>query len=154
MENVTTDKKVDEKIDEMSKREEQFDTWEQMKREAKRKQREDRRLNVFWRKNKCFPAQFGSNEDTPDTQETLEFWRSINNKVVTERWREDETIQEVLREVRENLEEGDVDGRSSRKKSSTKSSGAQHRGRRAVLTACIPSPSRSANPLRRLSSSL
>ena len=55
MENVTTDKNIAERILEMSKREEQFDTWKQMRREAKRKQREDRRLNVFWRKNKCFP---------------------------------------------------------------------------------------------------
>ena len=49
------------------------------------------------------PIKYGSNKDTPDTQETLEFWRSINNKVVTERWREDEAIQEVLRGIRESL---------------------------------------------------
>ena len=103
IENVKTDNKIVERSEEMSKREEQFDTWEQMRREAKRKRVEDRRLNVLWWKNKCFPAHFGSNEDTPDTQETLEFWRSINNKVVTERWREDEAIQEVLRGIRESL---------------------------------------------------
>ena len=36
-----------ERIEEMSKTEEQFETWENMRMEAKRKQREDRRLNAF-----------------------------------------------------------------------------------------------------------
>ena len=57
---ATTTEKLAERIEELSRREEQFDEWERMRREAKRKQREDRKLNVFWRKNKCFPAQFGS----------------------------------------------------------------------------------------------
>ena len=96
VENVTTDKQIVEKIEEMSKREEQFDTWEQMRREAKRKQREDRRLNGFWRKNKCFPPQCGSDEETPESQETLEFWRAINNKDVSEVWLVDESIQGVF----------------------------------------------------------
>ena len=92
--------KIEERIEEMSKREEQFDKWEQMRLEAKRKQREDRRLNVFWRKNKCFPTQFGNAEETPEAQETLEFWRAINNKAVSEGWRNDEAIQETLLEMR------------------------------------------------------
>ena len=92
-----------ERITEMSKREEKFDEWEEMRREAKRRQREDRRLNIFWRKNKCFPKQFGGDEQTPDAEETLMFWRSINNKDVSEGWLSDEPIQEVLREMRGTL---------------------------------------------------
>ena len=57
--------------------------------ESKKRQREDRRLNVFWRKNKTFPAQYGGSEDTPDAEETLMFWRSINNKEISEWWFED-----------------------------------------------------------------
>ena len=55
-----------------------------MRQDTKRRQREDRRLNIFWRRDKTFPAQFGMEEDTPDPQETLNFWRSINNKEVSE----------------------------------------------------------------------
>ena len=36
------------KNEEIAKREEQFDRWERRREEAKRKQREDRRLNIFW----------------------------------------------------------------------------------------------------------
>ena len=43
---ATTMEKMAERIEEMSKREEQFETWE-MRLEAKRKQRDDKRLNVF-----------------------------------------------------------------------------------------------------------
>ena len=90
--------------EEMSKREEQFDEWEKMQQDSKRRQREDRRLNIFWRRNKTFPAQYGGDEDTPGVEETLEFLRSINNKEASERWREDESVQDVLRGVREKLE--------------------------------------------------
>ena len=60
----------------------------------------DRRLNVFWRKNKTFPAKFGGEEETPDPQETLDFWRSINNKEVSEGWRNDRSIREAFSQVR------------------------------------------------------
>ena len=53
---ATTMEKIVERIEEMSKREEQFDKWEQMRLEAKRKQREVRRLNIFWRR-KMLPSQ-------------------------------------------------------------------------------------------------
>ena len=49
-------------IEEMSKREKQFAAWEKMRMECKKKQREDRRLNVFWRKNKTFPVQYDRNK--------------------------------------------------------------------------------------------
>ena len=75
-----------------------------MRREAKRRQREDRRLNLFWRRNRTFPAQFGGDDETPDPEETLIFWRNINNKEVSDGWRDDESIQEVLREVRGKLQ--------------------------------------------------
>ena len=88
----------------MSKREEQLELWEKMRQEAKRRHRQDRRLNIFWRKNKSFPVQFGREEETPVAEDTLTFWRSINNKEVSEEWREDKSIQEVLREVREKLQ--------------------------------------------------
>ena len=58
----------------------------------------------FWRKNKCFPTRFGGDEETPNVEETLRFWQSVNNKEVEDGWREVEPIQEVLREVREELQ--------------------------------------------------
>ena len=101
---VMTTEKIAERIEEMAKREEQIEEWEKMRREAKRKQREDRRLNLFWRRNKTFPTQFEGDDETPDQDETLIFWRNINNKEITELWRCDESIQEVLREVREKVQ--------------------------------------------------
>ena len=50
------------------------------------------------------PMQFGGEEETPDVEETLDFWMSINNKEVSEEWRVDETIMNVLIEVREKLQ--------------------------------------------------
>ena len=94
IETATTREKVIERITEMSKTEEQFEEWEMMRQEAKRKQREDRRLNLFWTKNKSFPAQYGG-EETPEVEDTLEFWRSINNKQVSDWWTLDDTIKQV-----------------------------------------------------------
>ena len=79
IEKATTNEKIIERIEELSRREEQLEELEKMRHDARR-QREDRRLNVFWRKNKNFPTQFGGDEETPDAEETLAFWRSINNK--------------------------------------------------------------------------
>ena len=92
IETASTKEKVIERITEMSKAEEQFEEWERMRQEAKRKQREDRRLNLFWRKNKSFPTQFASEEETPGVEETLEFWRNINNKKVSDGWKQDDAI--------------------------------------------------------------
>ena len=64
IEEATTREKVIERIEEMSKREEQFALWEKTRKEFKKKQREDRRLNNFWRKNKCFPVQYDRNEES------------------------------------------------------------------------------------------
>ena len=74
-----------------------------MRQESRRRQREDRRLNVFRRRNKSFPAQYGGEEETPNAEETLMFWRTINNKEVTDGWKDDECIQVVLREMRDKL---------------------------------------------------
>ena len=84
IEHARTNQEIAERIEEMAKREEQFTIWEKMRREAKMRQREDRRLNIFWRRNKCFPAQYGGEDETPDPEETLTLWRSINNKDVNE----------------------------------------------------------------------
>ena len=91
-----TRNKIVERIEELSKREEQFEIWE-MRIEARRKRREDRRLNVFWRRNKTFPKQYGGEDETPDAEDTLMFWRNINNKDASDGWRVDESIWEVLR---------------------------------------------------------
>ena len=64
--NATTKEKIVERIEELSKREQQLDEWEKMRQDAKRRQREDRRLNLFWRRNKTFPAKFGGDDETPD----------------------------------------------------------------------------------------
>ena len=89
IEEATTKEKIVERIEEMSKREAQFEEWEEMRRQVKKRQRDDRRLNVFWRKNKTFPMKFGGDDETPDAEETLAFWRSINNKEVTDGWKEE-----------------------------------------------------------------
>ena len=96
IEGITTREKIAERIEEMSKTEQQFEEWERMRREAKKRQREDRRLNLFWRKNKTFPMKFGGVDETPNTDKTLDFWRAINNKEVSEGWREDRDIRGVL----------------------------------------------------------
>ena len=84
--------------------EERLEVREEMRTEYKRKQREDRRLDVFWRRNKTFPTRFRGDDETPDAEETLIFWRSINNREVSEGWRDDECVWDALREVRENLQ--------------------------------------------------
>ena len=56
IEKAKTDDKIVERIEEMSKAEHQFEEWERMRREEKKRQREDRRLNLFWRRNKTFPG--------------------------------------------------------------------------------------------------
>ena len=71
IEKAVTEQKIVERIEEMSKREVQFEEWENMRKEARRRQRQDRRLDVFWRKNKTFPAQFGGDDETPGAEETL-----------------------------------------------------------------------------------
>ena len=100
IEGATTKEKIVERIEEMSKRETQLEEWETMRRETKRKQREDRRLNIFWRKNKTFPMKFGGDDETPNAEETLAFWRAINNKEVTDGWRNDRSIREAFSQVR------------------------------------------------------
>ena len=104
-----------------------------MRQEAKRGQQEDRMINLFRRRNKTFPMQFG--EETPDAQETLAFLRAINNKEVSEAWREDDSIREVLPETLRDSKDGDADGVHSRKRNLMMSSGARPPGRRAELTA-------------------
>ena len=97
--NVTTREKMAERIAEMSKTEQRFEEWERMRREDKRRQRDDRRLNLFWRRNKSFPKQFGADEETPDSEETLAFWRAINNKEVSEGWRDNRSVWEGHKRV-------------------------------------------------------
>ena len=43
-----------------------------------------------------FLTQLGGVEETPEAEETLMFWRSVNNKEVNEEWRDDMSIREVL----------------------------------------------------------
>ena len=100
IEQAATKVAIAERIEELSKTDEQFEIWEKMRREHKKRQREDRRLNLFWRRNKTFPKQYGGEDETPDAEDTLMFWRNINNKDASDGWRVDESIQEVLREVR------------------------------------------------------
>ena len=105
IDDATTKEKIIERI-EMSKREVQFEEWERMRREKKQLQRQDRRLNVFWRKNKTFPAQVCGEDETPGAEETLEFWKSVNNKEVSAGWKEDRSIREVLYETGKWTERG------------------------------------------------
>ena len=107
---AVTDEKTVERVIELSRREEQFEVWEKLRIEAKRRQREDRRMNVFWRKNKSFPPQFGCEEDTPDAETTLEFWRRINNKEVSEGWKTMRLSKKPSSECERRSREGDADG--------------------------------------------
>ena len=75
-----------------------------MRQEAKRKQREEKRPNVFEGKNKYFPTQCGNDEETPEADDTLAFWTSVNNKAVSEGWLADESIQAALMEMRTTLQ--------------------------------------------------
>ena len=104
IETATTTERIVERIENLSRTEEQVEIWERMRLEAKKRWREDRRLNFFWRKNECFPAQYGGDEETPDVEETLGFWRTINNKEVSEGWRSDEAIRDVLQGVRDKFQ--------------------------------------------------
>ena len=60
--------RIVERIEELSKREARYEEWETMRRESRRRQSEDRRLNAFWRKNKSFPTQYGGEDETPDPE--------------------------------------------------------------------------------------
>ena len=51
IEHAATKEAIAERIEEMSTTDEQFEIWEKMRREYKKRQREDRRLNLFWRTN-------------------------------------------------------------------------------------------------------
>ena len=71
IEKATTNEKMIQRIEEMSRTDEQFEVWENMKKATKMRQREDIRLNLFWRRNKTFPVQYsGTEEDTPEVEET------------------------------------------------------------------------------------
>ena len=72
-----------------------------MRHEERRRQREDRRLNIFRRQNMTLPSKHDGGEETPDPGEILDFWRSVNNKEVCDGWKDDESIQEILQETRE-----------------------------------------------------
>ena len=70
-------------------------------KKAERRQTAERLL-----KNESFPKRFEGEEETPEVEETLEFWRSINNKEVSEGWKEDRSIRGVLGEVKRMVRRG------------------------------------------------
>ena len=93
IERATANGKMIERIEEMSRTDEQFETRGKMMKVSKRRQREDERYNIFWIMNKTFPVQYwGTKYDAPEVEETLAFWRSINNKSIREGWLTDEHI--------------------------------------------------------------
>ena len=53
-----TNEKIVERIEDQAKREEEYENRETMRKEVKRKRREDKRLNLFWRRNKTFQTLF------------------------------------------------------------------------------------------------
>ena len=89
IEKATTKEKIVERIEEIAKREEQFEKWEEMRRDAKRRQRADRRLNLFWRKNKSFPKQF---EGEDETQMPKRHWHSGEASITKKRVKGGEKI--------------------------------------------------------------
>ena len=60
---IETNEKIAERIEELSKREEQYEKWEKMRQDTKRKQRGDRRINLF-----------GGKQEFPDS-----VWRRRRN---------------------------------------------------------------------------
>ena len=103
METASTDRKIAERIEEISKREMPFEECEKMKQDAKRKQWEGRRLSLRVR-NKTLQTQFGGYEETLDPEETRGFRRTINNKDAREMLREDRTISEGLNNVKRKVQ--------------------------------------------------
>ena len=74
-----------------------------MRQEFKKRQREYRRLNLFWRKNKTFPKQLGDDDETLDVKETLAFLSLINNEDVSDWWRNNRSIRVALGEVNKEI---------------------------------------------------
>ena len=54
-------------------------------------------------KEQDLPSPVWRDDETPEAQERLEFWQCINNKDVSDGWRDDESIREVISDVRERL---------------------------------------------------
>ena len=50
--------------------------------------------------------KFRGDDETPNAEETLAFWRTINNKEVTDGWENDRSIREVLMGVRKMVQRG------------------------------------------------
>ena len=71
--------------------------------EAEKRQRSDRRRNLFRRKNKSFPKQFEGDLETPEAEEMLEFWKR-NNKEASKERKEDMYIGEVLNRMRRRIQ--------------------------------------------------
>ena len=79
--NATTKEKIVERIEELSKREQQLDEWEMMRTEAKKRQREDRRLNLFWRKNRPSQSSLEEMKKLPMLKKRLTSgWRSATRR--------------------------------------------------------------------------
>ena len=71
-------------------------------KKAERRQKAER----LPEKEQEFPKRFEGEEETPEVEETLEFWRSVNNKEVSEVWKEDRSIRGVLGEVKRMVRRG------------------------------------------------
>ena len=69
------------------------------------KEKRERKTNIEWRKNKSFPLKLVNEDEFPDKEESLAFWRSINQKEASDEWERDEDILMVLRERRRNVNE-------------------------------------------------
>ena len=96
-----TDENSDERPGRSQRWENNLKMRDQMK-EAKRKRREDRRLNHFWRRNETFQTKLGGDDETRDASEMLLFRREIN-KDVSDGWSLDRSIQDTLKEAREDI---------------------------------------------------
>ena len=79
----------------------------------------------------------------PNAEETLMFWRSINNKQDGKGGEKTGPPRRCSKKRETSWEDEDADGESSPKRSLTTSSDARHRGRHAERTVCTPSQSRS-----------
>ena len=87
-------------MEEIAKREEQFEKWEEKKWDAKRRQREDRRINLNLEEEQVLPQAVRRRRGHAGRRRDVGILEDINNKEATEGWREDMSIREVLYRVK------------------------------------------------------
>ena len=132
---IDTNEKIAERIEELSKREEQYEKWEKMRQDTKRKQREDRRINIFWRKTSAFRLGL----EATKKHLTLKIHCASGKASTTRKWRTDGEKSSLFKKFFEKCgrssRTGNASGKHSTKMNSARSSDTRLNGRHAASTA-------------------